>query len=261
MRFRWIGGPTFLLEVGRYRVLCDPVFGVGETAITLPSTGEKETPIARRVPLPEIELANIDCVLVTRNRSDHFDRAAADRLDQDQLIFAPGESIDHVVEFGLNNVSTLDWWQQYTLAESDETLTVTAVPTRRWRARGKDEGTGNGYVIAHTVDSRSTVIYTTGETRWFSEARAIKEVTGGVDLLVPLLGAVGAGGPEGPLTLDAKDTMQFVFMFTPKRVIPIGFNTFAHYTEKIDGFEERIGLTMYERRLVRLAEGETYEPA
>lgn len=261
MRFQWIGGPTFVLEFGCCRALCDPVLGEGEAAFTLPrhpSSGEADAAIGRTTPLPALDPAGIECVLVTTNRADHIDAAAADRIDKSKPVFAPSRGVDHVLGLGFDNVNTLDWWQEYTLTEGDESVTLTAVPTHP--GGGEESGASNGYLITRTIDSNSTVAYTTGETRWFSGARAIRERAGKLDLFVPLLGAVGADGPGGAITLDGKDAMQFVFMFTPKRVIPVGFNTFSHYTQSIDDFEERVALTMYERRLVRLQEGETYEP-
>ena len=115
----------------------------------------------------------------------------------------------------------------------------------------------NGYLIAHRSGDLRTTVYWTGDTLWTSEARRIKDKVDTVDVVIPNIGAVG--GTDDPKTLTGKEAMQFVFLAQPKRIVPIGYHTFSHYTEGVDDFKRRIGLTLYERRLVVLKEGETFE--
>ncbi|MCZ6767170.1 MAG: MBL fold metallo-hydrolase [bacterium] len=244
MKFQWIGGPSFLLEAGNFRVLCDPVFGDGESR-----------QVSRSVSLPEFSLDGLDAVLVTRNQVDHFDTEAASRIGKRVRAFAPERGIKSRVEEGFENVTTLDWWEHAVREKSGYTMEITAVPTRLPDSRRS--GDANGYMIRFTDGKRTHLTYWTGDTLWFSDTREIKERFGQIDLLVVHLGAVETNGSA--VTLDGKEAMQFVFMFQPKRILPINHNTFSYYREPVDAFKERISLTMYERRLINLVEGETYE--
>jgi N-acyl-phosphatidylethanolamine-hydrolysing phospholipase D len=263
LKFQWIGGPTFLLELGSFRILSDPVFGVGEEAFFLerhPSTGKTNVPIRRIAALPSFDPA-VDLVLLGLNREDHFDTTAAQQLEKTLPFVSPSDHERVLADQGFDNVEHLNWWEECRREKGEERLSILAVPT--WH---KDEeeldtmsGQGNGYIIEHSNGQSSYSVYWTGETLWFNDAREIKRNVETVDLLVPNLGAVGRNGPGGMWTLNGKEAMQFVFMFQPKRVIPVSHSTFSHYLEPVDEFKKHMDLTMYERRLVILKEGETYE--
>jgi len=244
LKLQWIGGPSFLLQAGNFRILCDPVFGNGESGYG-----------ARVVALPEFSLDDIDAIVVTRNRLNHFDGEAASRIGKRVSMFAPETGIEARLEENFEDVMTLDWWEHAVREKSGHHMEITAVPTQLPGSQGSGEA--NGYVIRFTDGTETHLTYWTGDTLWFSGAREIKDRFDQIDLLVPHLGAVESDGAA--VTLDGKEAMQFVFMFQPKRILPINHSTFSHYREPVDAFRERISLTMYERRLVDLAEGETYE--
>ncbi|MEE9270639.1 MAG: MBL fold metallo-hydrolase [Candidatus Krumholzibacteria bacterium] len=268
MKLQWIGGPTFLLELGSFRVLADPVFGTGDAAFYLRTTREKASreesdrgtglPVTRLTEFPTVNIDTLDLVVVSRMRADHLDPTAIDRLDKDLTIILPAGQASALEADGFHRTHQLEWWREAFETKGEETLTVLAVPVARPEA-GKPAGDTNGYIIEHAVRDKKYTIYWTGDTLWFPQAREIKERCGDVDLMIVHLGAVGAGADD-MTTLNGKEAMQFVFMFQPKRLLPINHSTFSHYTESIDDFRQRIDLTMYDRRLVLLEEGETFEP-
>jgi hypothetical protein len=53
--------------------------------------------------------------------------------------------------------------------------------------------------------------------------------------------------------------MQLVYRMQPNAIAAVHHDTFSHYTETIDPFIERIGLTIYEKRLRVLRGGESFE--
>jgi len=263
LKFLWVGGPTFLLELGVFRVLADPVFGTGEPAFIFrrhPATGEDNVPVSRLTDLPPLELSGLDIVLVSQHREDHFDAAAAERLDKNVAVIAPTDTVHALSSSGFGKTEELGWWEELSRTKSGETLTVMAVPTRyandeRMRA---EYGASNGYIIRHETGDVRYTAYWTADTAWFSGARDISRRAGETDLLIPGLGAIGSGGPHGLASLSCKEAMQFVFLFRPKTIIPIGYNTFSHYEEGVAELEERIGKTMYEKKLVVLGEGQSH---
>jgi L-ascorbate metabolism protein UlaG (beta-lactamase superfamily) len=252
LKIQWLGGPSFILEMGSFRFLNDPVFGEGDSAFTMPAdpgSAAAGKAVKRLVPLPECDVEELDGVIITRTGDDHFDLAAAERLDVGLRVITPQDDPERLIEHGFTDMEALEWGQSFTDEKNGETITVTATPTSFAEGR-----VSNGYVVSHRSGEARQTIYWTGDTRWFKDARPIKELSDRFDVIVPYLGAVG-----GNNTLDGKEAMQFVFLVQAKRIVPVNYKTFSHYTEGIDDFKERVGLTMYEKKLVVLDEGGTFE--
>lgn len=133
IRFQWIGGPTFLLRAGSFRVLTDPLFAEGPEAFVMdghPSTGRDGVPIARLAPLPRLDLAGLDAVVVSHLHSDHFDAAAARRLPGKVPVVAPAEQAGVLRARGFADVRGLARWEKVLLEKDGETLSVLALPRR-----------------------------------------------------------------------------------------------------------------------------------
>ncbi|HEX6608161.1 MAG TPA: MBL fold metallo-hydrolase [Chloroflexia bacterium] len=263
MQFQWLGGPTFLLEWDRFRVLTDPIFGEGPAAFVLnrhPSTGAAQAPIARLAPLPPARLDGLDLLLLSHLHRDHFDAPAAERLDKQVRVAVPRPDAAAVRRWGFASVWGLTWWQYFTLEKDGARLRVTALPARHAAddAVNTDMGLVNGYLIEYRTAQEHYSVYWTGDTVWFDGLTVIREQAGRPDLLVPHMGAVGADGPRGRLTLDATEATHLIDLFQPATVIPVHHHTFAHYVEPIDRLKSALQATPYAGRLVVLREGESW---
>ena len=266
MQFQWLGGPTFLLEWDQFRVLADPMFGEGPAAFVMnrhPSTGAAQAPIARTAPLPPVQLAGLDLVLVSHLHRDHFDAPAAGRLDKQVRVAVPRPDAAPVRRWGFAWVWGLTWWEYFTLEKDGARLRVTAVPARHAADDAVNAAMGvvNGYLIEYQAGAERYTIYWTGDTVWFDGLRVIRAHAERPDLLVPHMGAVGVDGPRGRLTLDAVEATRLVDLFQPATVIPVHHHTFAHYVEPIDRLESALQATPYADRLVVLREGESWTTA
>lgn len=215
----------------------------------VPASDHAGQPVSRLVDLPPCDVEALDAVVLTRIGEDHLDRTAAARVGTGCRLIMPDDDPDTLTEFGFTDMQALAWGQSFTSEKEGEALTLHAVPTTFGGPRRS-----NGYVAIHTMGDVTQTAYWTGDTRWFSDARQIKELSGRFDVLIPYLGGVSDSG-----TLDGKDAMQFVFVIQPKRIVPVNYNTFSHYREGIEDFKERIGLTMYDNKLAILEEGATFE--
>jgi L-ascorbate metabolism protein UlaG (beta-lactamase superfamily) len=238
-QFRWVGGPTFELQLGDIVILTDPMFSSGDAAFIMnghPSTGEDGAKIARRSQLPAVDIQRVDYLLVSHLHSDHFDREARDGLPKRLPIFAPSAQSPKIRSWGFTDVRGLNWWESVHIGKGSDVLDITAVPARHSADPAANEMLGivNGYVVQHRDGRDSFRMYWTGDTVWCDELPNIRARLGATDLVVPHVGAVGRDGPWGRMTLDAPEALRLIELFAPATTIPIHHHTFSHYVEPID---------------------------
>jgi L-ascorbate metabolism protein UlaG (beta-lactamase superfamily) len=242
MKFTWLGGPSFVLEWGPFRLVGDPVLA---DRFQLPGVGEvtRVTP----PPPPESLSAVADVTLVTSLRPDHFDPAALERRSAGTVV-VPGAT-------KLPGARVLPWGESLRLEKSGMKLSIVAVPA------GASSGTNerdNGYFLRLEGGAQPATVYVTGDTRFSEATRELQRTHGYANLLVLYVGDERA--PDGsPRSADAKDAMQIVYRMQPNAIAAVHHATFSHYREAIDPLLEKISLTIYEKRLRRLQEGESFE--
>ncbi len=240
MKFTWLGGPSFILELGAFRLVGDPVLaerfdlpGIGTVTRTTPA------------PAPEALGGAADVTLVTSLRADHFDAAALERHGAGTVLLPAAAK--------LQSARTLSWGESIRLEKPGLTLSIAAVPA------GASPGTrDNGYFLRLEGGAQPVTVYVTGETRFSEATRQLQLAHGYANLLVLYLGAERA--PDGSLrSADAKDAMQTVYRMQPNAIAAVHHTTFSHYTESIDPLLEKISLSIYDKRLRRLQQGESFE--
>lgn len=230
MRFTWIGGPSFRLELGPFVIVGDPV---------LTDRFELDGATVTRVsPRADTDLSGADLVLVTSARADHCDTAAIARCGATAL-GAPGVSGARVLAAG----------ETHRIEKSGATLHVTAV------AAGAEAD--RGWFLRLEQGGRPFTAYVTGDAFFTERTRELQRTHGYANLLVLHVGAETSGG--SPRSADAKEAMQIVYRMQPNAIAAVHHTTFSHYTEPIAPFVEKIGLTIYEKRLRLLREGESFE--
>lgn len=231
MRFTWIGGPSFVLEIGGFRVIADPVrndvFEIG---------GGRAMRLDSR---PDVDISGADVVCVSCDRPDHYEpesvTVAAGRVLVPERM--PGEG--------------LPWFTSTSIEKAGARLHITAVPATTARTAEA----GNGYFIRYEDGDRAYTAYWTGDAHFSEHTRRIQRDLGHVNLLVVHVGAENGAATSA----DAKMAMQIVYRMQPNVLIPIHHSTFSHYNESVRVFEEKVGVTIYEKRLNLLREGESVE--
>jgi L-ascorbate metabolism protein UlaG (beta-lactamase superfamily) len=235
MKFTWLGGAAFLLELGPFRVVGDPV---SRDRFQLDGND-----VERLAAHPNVELGGSDVLLVTSPRPDHCDPDAITEIGAARVL-APRAA-------GLPQASPLEAGESQTIEQGGMKLEITAVPAG-------NEGTDLGYFMRLRSGERPFTVYVTGDTLFSETTRELQRTRGYANLLVLNIGAERSA--DGKLrSPDAKEAMQLVYRMQPNAIAAVHHDTFSHYTETIDPFIERIGLTIYEKRLRVLRGGESFE--
>jgi L-ascorbate metabolism protein UlaG (beta-lactamase superfamily) len=115
MKFTWLGGPSFVLELGPFRLAGDPVFA---ERFELAGFGT----VTRSTPLPAPDpLAGLEVVtLVTSHRADHFDAVALERGSMGTILTPLATKLPHS--------RALAWGESVRLEKLGMTLSIVAVP-------------------------------------------------------------------------------------------------------------------------------------
>lgn len=239
MKFTWLGGPSFVLELGPFRIVGDPV---------LAERFDLDEHEVHRVTPPPAAPSDADVVLVTCGRPDHFEPQTAAACGG-TILLPEGVA-------GAEGALTLAPGNSTEFEKANARLVVTAVPAGSPMVAAGERG--NGYFLRLEQGARPFTAYVTGDTRFSDETREIQRTHGHANFLVLYLGAERA--PDGtPRSADAKDGMQIVYRMQPNAIAAVHHTTFSHYDESIDPLVKKIGLTIYEKRLRVLREGESFE--
>lgn len=232
----WIGGPTYVLQLGGFKILTDPMLcPKSDTAFIIkkhPTTGVINAYVKRFTEPAMFDTSNIDILLISHLHADHFDKEAKNILNKNLTTVAPTTNEETLVKWGFYNTTSLKWNDTITSRKGFETIKITAVKA----LHAKDEhlnselGHVNGYIIEYSEGKNTFRIYWTGDTVWFDEIKDYKKF-GKIDLLITNMGAVGADGNIGRRGLDATECMKIIEYLNPVLVVPVHHSTFSHYVE------------------------------
>jgi L-ascorbate metabolism protein UlaG (beta-lactamase superfamily) len=230
MKFTWIGGPSFRLELGPYIIIGDPVHA---EEFELDGMRVRRTHV-----LQPVETNDADLVLVTSARADHCDVDAIARCHTDQ-IYGP-EGVPAAIQIAPGD--------SVTVTKNDVPLMISPV-------LAMDGATG--FFLNLMSKERPFSAYVTGDVLYSDQVRHLQQERGHSNLLVMYLGAEHKNGALR--SADAKEAMQIVYRMQPNAIAAVHHTSFSHYTEPVSAFVEKINLTIYENRLRRLREGESFE--
>ncbi len=217
----YIGGPTAILEIGGHRLLTDPTFDPAGGKYNFGwGTGSEKT---QGPALPADQLGEIDAVLLSHDQhDDNLDaagretlggagqvlttRSGAKRLGADAKGLAPWESVE------LGGVK------------------ITATPARHGIPLSRPfVGEVVGFVLES--DDADGPLYITGDSVWF---RGVAEVGERFEIGTAI---VHLGGVRFPLfgparfTMNAREAVKVFERLSPKRLVPLHFEGWAHFKE------------------------------
>ena len=258
--FQWIGGPTYVLQLGSIKILTDPMLcSKSDTAFVIkkhPTTGVINAYVKRFADPAIFDTSNIDILLISHLHADHFDKEAKEVLSKNLTTVVPTPNKETLVRWGFNNTTSLKWNDTITFVKDFEAIKIIAVKALHAKEEqlNSELGLVNGYIIEYNDRKNTFRIYWTGDTVWFDEIKDYKKF-GKINLLIPNMGAVGADGNIGRRGLDATECMKIVQCLNPSLIIPVHHSTFSHYVEPISVLQELSTNTKYKERVKIIKEG------
>lgn len=130
-RITWVGHATFLIQIGGFNILTDPVFG-------------SITPFFSRNVAPGIsldQLPPIDLLLISHNHWDHLHgptllklRNKLERWNTEILVPEGDERV--FARLGFSTVRSFRWGQHYDYETAQRAVRCTFLPTQHWSRHG-----------------------------------------------------------------------------------------------------------------------------
>lgn len=229
-RVTYLGGPTFLIEVGQFRLITDPGFDPQ-------GTERKEGPghVLTKVmdpPIPVDRLGPIDAVLLSH--AHHFDN-----LDTEgrRLLARAGTTITTPASARMDlpgqKVQGLETWASTELTNpAGERLKVTATPAVHTSNPALREAIGEvtGFMLEWRGASAET-FYVSGDTVWIDE---IDEIARRYEVKAAILHLGAANVPavgDNFLTMSAEEGVRATKALGLTEVYPAHFEGWRHFTE------------------------------
>ncbi len=247
---RAVGGPTAVLEIGGLRLVTDPTFD--PPGLYRSPSGALLTKTAHPAAGPG-DLGDVDAVLLSHDQHQ-------DNLDDSGRRFARRARLVLTTAAGAARLGgparALAPWTRLDLPRPDGgALRVTAVPARHG-PEGCEPVTGEvtGFVL--TGPGLPTV-YVSGDNASLDLVREVADRCGPVDTAVLFAGAARPGAFGGALlTLDSAQTARAAAILAARRVVPVHFDGWRHFTEGGEALAAAFAAAGLADRLVLLAPGE-----
>jgi L-ascorbate metabolism protein UlaG (beta-lactamase superfamily) len=158
LRSTLIGHASFLIQAAGLNLLIDPVFSKRASPFSFAGPSRANPPGIAFDDLPPI-----DAVLITHSHYDHMDKQALRALaKQHGPTFICPLGVDALLQqqrVVVREARTLDWWQTTSLAP----LTIHAVPTYHWSARGLRDRRQTLW-CSFAIETPSGLLYHIGDT-------------------------------------------------------------------------------------------------
>ena len=215
----WLSHASFLVQLGRKRILIDPVFG--------------DIPFyTRQIPFPyhAEELGKIDFLLISHVHYDHLDILSIKAIESEKpkaLLPLYMTSLIHRHVPSLQTVE-LDWYESF----EEEGLKITLVPAKHWGRRGlfdKNRTLWGGYILQH----KGITIYFAGDT---AKGDHFSEIGKRFDIDFALL-PIGAYKPEFIMKhnhLNPQEAYDAFEQLGAKWMIPMHYGSYKLTDEPLD---------------------------
>lgn len=255
-RVTYLGGPTYLIEIGRFRIVTDPGFDPQGTWRS-EGPGHVLTKVMAP-PIPVDKIGPVDVVLLSHAQHlDNLDNEGRRLLAKVGTTLTTPASAD--TKLPGKNVKGLSTWQSTEVTNAaGERLKITGMPAVHTSNPELREAVGEvmGFML-EWEGQQGGAFYVSGDTVWIDEILEIaKRFTVGAGILHLGAANVPAVG-ENLLTMSSVEGARAARALGMKRVYPAHFEGWRHFSQgswSIEREFEKAGLT---DSLVLLRPGES----
>ena len=225
VRITWIGHSSFLVQLGAFNVLIDPVYSEYCSPVPLPSLRRVQSPGVAWEALPEIH-----AVLITHNHYDHLDVSVVRKLARSAAFIVPEGLSPWMKAHGVKEVVDLSWWSHVSLGNGE--ITCTACPAQHASARtpfDKNKSHWCGWML----EWRGKKIYHAGDTAYCPHFEQIGERFGAVDVSLLPIGAFAPRWLMKPVHTTPEEAVRIHLDIKSRLSIACHWGTFRMTAEPL----------------------------
>jgi len=225
----WIGHASFLIQVGGFNILVDPIFG------DLLYVYKRMLPPG----IPLEKLPPIDFILISHNHPDHMDPHSLRTIKErnpNVTVLVPSGDKKWFDKQGFIDVHEHSWWEKHSAAlthDGSKKITFSFLPAAHWSQQGffdKNTSLWGSWMI----ECLGQKIYFAGDSYYAPHFSEIAQQFPTIDVaLLP----VGPCEPRGWLEdfhLDGKEAGKAFLDLGAKKFVPMHWGTFAFGVEHFD---------------------------
>lgn len=234
LNFNLVGSATWVMEIdNKFKIGCDPALAKAGTKYIY--KGLKTS----RVKAPVYDNHTFDNVklwVVTHGHFDHIDKEGLQVIENSSKVVSHKNAAKLLNK--KENIATtyLNWHEKKSFIINGYIIEIEAIPA----IHGMNllakvlMGDVNGYLITIDKGIERKTIYVTSDAVYSEDI--VKALEGRkVDILIANLGQAKSRMIGGPFTMNIDMLNKFIIALSPKVVLPIHTNDFAHFeTTKAD---------------------------
>jgi L-ascorbate metabolism protein UlaG (beta-lactamase superfamily) len=233
----FVGTATTILRLGRFTVLTDPNFlhrgqraylgkGLWSRRLTEPAMTVDELP-----PLSAVVLSHL--------HGDHFDRVARSGLERTAPIITTVPAADRLQRYGFSTRG-LENWQQQTLVDGSEELSIEALPAVHARGlMGRLLPPVMGSLLEHRIKGAVVRrVLLSGDTLTGPHLDTIHQRHPQIDVAVVHLG--GTRVLWHTVTMDAVQGLDYLRRIQPKTAVPVHYDDYRVFRSPLSDFLEAV---------------------
>ncbi|MBS0001419.1 MAG: MBL fold metallo-hydrolase [Cyclobacteriaceae bacterium] len=218
-RIYYVNHSTFLLQLGNFNILTDPVWSDRVSPFKWIGPQRKRPPGIKLDELPEIHL-----VLLSHNHYDHLDISTLRRINDEYhpLMIAPLGVPAYLAENGIGQLREMDWWEESGI---NENLTIACVPAQHFSGRGmfdRNKTLWGGYVIISEFGN----IFFAGDTGYGDFFKDISEKYAPIHLAMLPIGAYIPGWFMSPIHISPDEAVKIHREMKAEKSVAMHFGTF-----------------------------------